>query len=321
MSDDNRRKKYDTYGEASFTNNSSSGFNDFSDISDIFEKFFGGFAGFSGFSSNYSRSANIPTKGEDIELYVDLEFFESINGTKKEIEVHVKSKCSDCGGTGAKSGTKKEVCKHCDGRGSVRIQRQSFFGTVVSEELCRECNGTGEIITEKCSKCKGKKYIIKRRKITIDVPSGVNTNNIMTLREQGNCGENGGPNGDIYVIFKVKKHELFVRDGNNINFELPISFVEATLGSEIEIPTLDGKEIFTIPEGTETGQVFKLRGRGVKDVNGYGKGDLIFSVKIITPKNLSEKQKNILREFASERDDMLKEHKKNFFDKVKELFD
>ena len=143
----------------------------------------------------------------------------------------------------------------------------------------------------------------------------------MTLKAQGNCGENQGANGDIYVVFKVKKHDLFVREGNNVSFELPISFTEATLGAVVEIPTLEGKETYTIPEGTQTSTVFTLANRGISDVNGYGKGDLSFKVKIITPKNLTDKQKELLREFSNEREENLKAHKKNFFEKVKELFE
>lgn len=323
LSDDSRRQKYDTYGEASFNSNASgaSGFSGFSDMGDIFESFFGGFGGFGGFSSNFSNDRNRPVKGENIETYLELDFFEAVNGIKKEIELNVKVVCDKCSGSGVMPGSKKEKCKKCSGRGSVRVQRQSFFGTVVSEELCSECNGTGEIISEKCDKCKSKKYVIVRKKISINVPKGVNTNNIMTLKGQGNCGENGGPSGDVYVIFKVKKHNLFSREGNDVFYELPISFTEAVLGAEVEIPTLEGKEIYTIPEGTETGTIFKLSGRGISDVNGYGKGNLSFKVKIITPKNLTDRQKELLKEFSSEREEHLTEHKKNFFEKVKELFE
>lgn len=320
LSDDSRRQKYDTYGEASFNAGASgsSDFSGFSDMGDIFESFFGGF---SGFNSGYSRNSNRPMKGEDIENYLELDFFDAVNGTKKEIEINVRVKCDTCSGTGAKPGTEKHTCKKCGGRGSVRVQRQSFFGTVVSEEMCSECSGTGEVISEKCEKCKGRKYVTVRKKISINVPKGVNTNNVMTLKGQGNCGENGGPNGDVYVVFKVKKHNLFVREGNNVFYEIPISFTEATLGAEVEIPTLEGKEIYNIPEGTETGTIFKLFGRGISDVNGYGRGDLSFKVKIITPKNLTDRQKELLKEFSNEREEHLVEHKKNFFEKVKELFE
>lgn len=323
LSDDDRRQRYDTYGEASFNNNAGgdSGFGGFSDMGDIFESFFGGFGNFGGFSSGFSRNSKRPRKGSDIEVVVELEFFEAINGVKKDIEFKAKSVCSTCSGSGAKDSSKKKTCNICNGTGTVKVKRQSFFGMVISEETCSNCSGTGEIITEKCEKCKGKKFVMVNKKVSIDVPKGVNTNNIMTLQGQGHCGENGGPNGDVYVVFSVKKHELFERDKNNIYYELPISFVEATLGADVEIPTLEGKENFIIPEGTETGTVFKLKGRGVSDVNGYGKGDLSFTVKIITPKNLSDRQKDILKEFAKERDEHLVEHKKNFFEKVKELFE
>lgn len=325
LSDDNRRQKYDTYGEASFNANAAGGggFGGFSDMEDIFESIFGNFGGFGGFGGfgSSARNSNRPRKGEDIEFYLDLDFFEAVNGVEKEFFVNVKTVCNSCSGSGAKPGTKKVTCKKCNGRGSIRVQRQSFFGTVVSEELCNECNGTGEIVEEKCEKCKGKKYVLVRKKFTVKAPKGVNTNNIMTLKEQGNCGENGGPNGDVYVIFKVKSHELFVRNGNNVFYELPISFAEATLGAEVEIPTLEGKEKYTIPEGTETGTEFTLKDRGISDVNGYGKGNLTFRVKIITPKNLTDRQKELLREFSSEREEHLTEHKKNFFEKVKELFE
>lgn len=323
LSDDDRRQRYDTYGEDSFNNNAGggSGFGGFADMGDIFESFFGGFGNFGGFNSGFSRNSKRPRKGAEIEVVVELEFFEAINGVTKEIEFKAKSVCSTCSGTGAKDPSKKETCKHCNGTGTIKVKRQSLFGMMISEETCPQCSGTGEVITEKCEKCKGKKFVMVNKKVSVDVPKGVNTNNIMTLQGQGHCGENGGPNGDVYVVFSVKTHELFKREKNNIFYELPISFVEATLGAEVEIPTLEGKEIYTIPEGTETGTTFKLNGRGVSDVNGYGKGDLSFTVKIITPKDLTDRQKEILKEFAEERNEHLVEHKKNFFEKVKELFE
>lgn len=320
LSDDSRREKYDIYGEASFNSSASnsSDFGGFSDMGDIFESFFGGF---SGFSSGFTRNSNMPIKGDDIESYLELDFFEAVNGSKKEIEISVKVKCDTCSGTGAKPGSDKHNCKKCNGKGTIRIKRQSFFGTVVSEEICNECGGSGEVISEKCEKCNGKKYVTIKKKISINIPKGINTNNIMTLKGQGNCGENGGPNGDVYIIFKVKKHNLFVREGNDVSYELPISFTEAVLGAKVEIPTLEGKEMYTIPEGTETGTVFKLSGKGISDVNGHGKGDLFFKVKIITPKNLTEKQKKLLKEFSNETEEHVVEHKKNFFKRVKELFE
>lgn len=320
LSDDARKQKYDMYGEASFNGGASDGssFSGFSDMEDIFEGIFGGF---SGFGSGFSKNPNRPRKGQDIETYVELDFFEAVNGCKKDIEVEVKEKCKNCNRTGSKDGKKPQKCKKCNGTGTIKTQHRSFLGTVISEEICSECSGKGEIILEKCENCKGKKYVITKKKISINVPKGINTNNVMTLKAQGNCGENQGANGDIYVVFKVKKHDLFVREGNNVSFELPISFTEATLGAVVEIPTLEGKETYTIPEGTQTSTVFTLANRGISDVNGYGKGDLSFKVKIITPKNLTDKQKELLREFSNEREENLKAHKKNFFEKVKELFE
>lgn len=326
LSDDDRRRRYDTYGEASFNNNAGggSGFGGFADMGDIFESFFGGFSNFSGFSdftSGFSRKSNRPRKGADIELRVDLDFFEAINGVTKEVEFKAKSVCSTCSGTGAKEGAKKETCSRCNGTGSIKTKRQTLFGTMISEHTCPDCNGEGEIIVEKCEKCKGKKFVMVNKKVSVDIPKGVNTNNIMTLSEQGHCGDNNGPNGDVYIVFNVRSHELFNREKNNIYYEFPLSFVELTLGAEVEIPTLEGKETFVIPEGTETGTTFKLKERGVSDVNGRGKGDLFFTVKTITPKNLTDRQKEILKEFAKEREEHLVEHKKNFFEKVKELFE
>lgn len=320
LSDDDRRQKYDTYGEASFNSGATgaSDFGGFSDMGDIFESFFGGF---SGFGSSFSKNPNRKRKGEDIETYIDLDFFEAVNGCKKEIEINVKVKCEKCNGLGAKDKDKIKKCKKCSGTGTVRVKRNSFFGTVISEEICSDCRGKGEIITDFCDKCKGKKFVIIKKKISINVPKGINTNNIMTLSNQGNAGENGGSNGDVYVVFRVKKHDVFVRDGNNVFFELPISFAEATLGATVEIPTLDGKENYSIPEGTQTGTLFTLSKRGISDVNGYGKGDLSFRVKVITPKNLTQKQKDLLMEFSNETKEDLKHNKKNFFEKVKEFFE
>ena len=322
LSDANKKATYDRFGHAAFEqgagNGGAGGFGGFGfedvDLGDIFGSFFGG--------GGRSRQRNTgPRRGDDRLMRLNISFMEAVNGVKKDIKVTYDAPCTHCNGSGAKNPNDVQTCSRCGGRGTVQQQQSSPFGTFVTETTCPDCNGTGKVVKEKCPHCHGRGYETKTVTVQLDIPAGINSNQQLRVAGKGGRGANGGPNGDVYVIFKVKSHELFVRNGNDVFYELPISFTEATLGSEVEIPTLEGKEKYTIPEGTETGTEFTLKDRGISDVNGYGKGNLTFRVKIITPRNLTDRQKEILREFSNEREEHLTEHKKNFFEKVKELFD
>ena len=322
LSNDENRRKYDMYGESAF-NGSGGGFGDINfDLSDIFGDIFGDiFSG--GFSSG--KRSNYPQKGEDLQTVVTLDFNEAAFGTKKEITFRRTEICSKCHGTGAKNGSKVKVCSKCHGTGEVRYQQQSPFGTFVRNSVCDECHGTGEIIEEKCQTCKGKKKVSKTKTINIDIPAGVDNDSVINLRGEGNAGHNGGPSGDLYVIIKVKEHELFERRGYDLYFKMPISFSQAALGANIEIPLIDGIEKYSIPEGTQTGTVFKLKNEGIQKLNNNeGKrGDLYFEVVVITPKNLNSKQKELLKQLGDESGIDLNQHKdkKSLFEKIKEKFE
>ena len=322
LSNDENRRKYDMYGESAF-NGSGGGFGDINfDLSDIFGDIFGDiFSG--GFSSG--KRSNYPQKGEDLQTVVTLDFNEAAFGTKKEITFRRTETCSKCDGTGAKNGSKVKVCSKCHGTGEVRYQQQSPFGTFVRTSVCDECHGTGEVIEEKCQTCKGKKKVSKTKTINIDIPAGVDNDSVISLRGEGNVGRNGGPSGDLYVIVKVKEHELFERRGYDLYFKMPISFSQAALGADIEIPLIDGIEKYSIPEGTQTGTVFKLKNEGIQKLNNNeGKrGDLYFEVVVITPKKLNSKQKELLKELGDESGIDLNQHKdkKSLFEKIKEKFE
>lgn len=322
LSNDENRRKYDMYGESAF-NGSGGGFGDINfDLSDIFGDIFGDiFSG--GFSSG--KRSNYPQKGEDLQTVVTLDFNEAAFGTKKEITFRRTETCSKCDGTGAKKGSKVKVCSKCHGTGEVRYQQQSPFGTFVRTSVCDECHGTGEVIEEKCQTCKGKKKVSKTKTINIDIPAGVDNDSVINLRGEGNVGRNGGPSGDLYVIIKVKEHELFERRGYDLYFKMPISFSQAALGADIEIPLIDGIEKYSIPEGTQTGTVFKLKNEGIQKLNNKeGKrGDLYFEVVVITPKKLNSKQKELLKELGNESGIDLNQHKdkKSLFEKIKEKFE
>lgn len=322
LSNDENRRKYDMYGESAF-NGSGGGFGDINfDLSDIFGDIFGDiFSG--GFSSG--KRSNYPQKGEDLQTVVTLDFNEAAFGTKKEITFRRTETCSKCDGTGAKKGSKVKVCSKCHGTGEVRYQQQSPFGTFVRTSVCDECHGTGEVIEEKCQTCKGKKKVSKTKTINIDIPAGVDNDSVINLRGEGNVGHNGGPSGDLYVIIKVKEHELFERRGYDLYFKMPISFSQAALGADIEIPLIDGIEKYSIPEGTQTGTVFKLKNEGIQKLNNNeGKrGDLYFEVVVITPKKLNSKQKELLKELGDESGIDLNQHKdkKSLFEKIKEKFE
>lgn len=322
LSNDENRRKYDMYGESAF-NGSGGGFGDINfDLSDIFGDIFGDiFSG--GFSSG--KRSNYPQKGEDLQTVVTLDFNEAAFGTKKEITFRRTETCSKCDGTGAKKGSKVKVCSKCHGTGEVRYQQQSPFGTFVRTSVCDECHGTGEVIEEKCQTCKGKKKVSKTKTINIDIPAGVDNDSVINLRGEGNVGRNGGPSGDLYVIIKVKEHELFERRGYDLYFKMPISFSQAALGADIEIPLIDGIEKYSIPEGTQTGTVFKLKNEGIQKLNNNeGKrGDLYFEVVVITPKKLNSKQKELLKELGDESGIDLNQHKdkKSLFEKIKEKFE
>jgi molecular chaperone DnaJ len=287
----------------------------FSDLGDIFNMFFDGGSGFGS-----SKKRNGPSKGADLKYEVEIEFNDAAFGVKKEVHINRNENCEECKGTGAKPGTEVVTCKKCGGTGEVKFAQNTVFGRVVNVKPCEDCRGEGKVIKTPCSKCLGRGSIRKNRKITLDIPAGVETGSVMPLRGEGEPGQKGGPNGDLYIYIRVRPHKLFKREGTNIFCDIPISFVQAALGAEILIPTLEGDEQFEIPEGTQTNSTFKLKGKGIPSLRNKVRGDLYFTVKVEVPKKLSDKQKEILRSFAEAVGENSGDGSKTFFDKVKGAF-
>ena len=321
LGDAEKREKYDKFGHAAFEGNQGfGGFNgsgDFGDFGDIFGDIFGDFFG-GGY--NNGRRRNSPRKGADLKIRLNISFEEAAFGAKKDVKISRIEKCDDCNGTGAKKGSKKKTCPTCNGTGSVRTVQKTPFGQFASTRTCPTCGGTGEIIEEPCRNCEGTGKVKKTRKITINIPAGVDDGSVIPLRGEGNHGEKGGTPGDLYVYLKVNSHEIFEREGTDIWCEIPISFTKASLGVTVEVPTLEGKVKYEVPEGTQTGTVFRLKHKGIKNLRGTGKGDQYVKVKIQVPKKLTEKQKKILEEFAKELGENTEGYKKGFFDKMKDAF-
>lgn len=301
LSDADKRAKYDQYGtadpQAGFGGGGfSGGFGGFGSggfsggFEDIFENIFGGFTG-------SRRSNNAPEQGRDLRVDMELTFEEAAFGAKKEINLTREESCDECGGSGAAKGTTAEVCQACHGSGQVRTTQNTVFGSFSSTQQCTACHGTGRIIRTPCKKCGGKGRIRRARRISINVPAGIDNGQAITLRGEGEQGKRGGAAGDLYVYFSVKPHKLFKRRGNDIYLEVAVSFANAALGAEITVPTLEDNIKYKIPEGTQPGTVFRIRGKGIKRLGGNDRGDMYITVGVEIPRRLSSKQKELLRAF------------------------
>jgi molecular chaperone DnaJ len=300
LSDSEKRSKYDRFGHDAFDPTSGGGgyggFSGFSgadfDFGDIFSSFFGGG------TSTRSR-ANAPVEGDDIAARVNVSFEEAAFGCKKEVNFARVENCPDCHGSGAEHEGDIEKCPECNGLGRINVRQQTMLGYMQTQRTCQRCAGRGKIIKSPCKNCNGKGRIRINKKLEVNIPSGIDDRQNIILRNQGSAGLNGGPNGDLIIEVRVKEDKIFEREGNNIYCEVPISFTEATLGAEIDIPVLGGGvEKFKIPEGTQSGSDFTLKNKGIPDINTKRRGDLIFKVAVETPKNLNSKQKELLRAFA-----------------------
>ena len=303
LSDPDKKAKYDQFGFAGVDPNYGAGAGgftgDFGDLGDIFGDIFGGF-GFGGFGGSSSRSSarSGPQRGESLRVRLAIAFEEAAFGCQKEINVTRVESCPDCKGTGCAAGTTAEVCPDCKGTGTVRTQQRTAFGVFQSTGACSRCSGTGKIIHTPCPKCRGAGSVRNQKKLSVSIPAGIDDGETISLRGQGNAGKNGGPSGDLLVTIQVKPSPVFQREGTSIYISTKLSFVQAALGAEIQVPTLDGDVALTIPEGTQTGSVFRLRGKGVPSLRGGGRGDQYVTVDLETPKNLSAKQKELMRELA-----------------------
>ncbi|MBS4209059.1 molecular chaperone DnaJ [Bacillus sp. FJAT-50079] len=317
LSDEQKRAQYDQFGHAGPQGFGGGGgfggsdFGGFGGFEDIFSTFFGG---------GGRRDPNAPRQGSDLQYTMTITFEEAAFGKETIIEIPREETCSTCHGNGAKPGTKPETCSHCHGSGEVSVEQNTPFGRMVNRRACQHCQGTGKFIKEKCHTCGGDGRVQKRKKLNVKIPKGVDDGQQMRMSGQGEAGINGGPPGDLYVVFHVKPHEYFERDGDDIYFEMPITFVQAALGDEIEVPTLHGNVKLKVPAGTQTGTRFRLRGKGVHNVRGHGIGDQHVLVKIITPTKLTEQQKEALRHFADVSGQTPDEHNESFFEKVKRTF-
>lgn len=326
LSDAEKRARYDQFGFAGvdpnfnpnagnpFGGDGGAGFGDFGDLGDLFGSFF------SGGRSSTRRSANAPVRGDDVGARVEVTFEEAAFGTEKEITASRIENCDQCGGSGAAPGTSAETCQRCKGTGSVRTQ-QSFMGmTMQSTAPCPDCRGTGKIIRTPCSRCKGKGKIRRSHKVTVKFPAGIDDGQTLRVRGEGSVGYNGGPAGDLMVTVSVRSHPLFTRQGQDVYCEMPITFWQAACGAEVEVPTLDGKVRYTIGEGTQTGTTFRLRGKGIPNLNGRGRGDQYVTVTVETPTRLTREQKDLLKRFDELSSDSTQPKRKKFFDKLKSMF-
>lgn len=321
LSDPEKRQRYDQFGTADF-NGAGGGFDGFDfggfgGFGDIFGDIFGG--GFGSFGGGGAK--NGPRKGADLEYDLTLTFEEAMTGCEKEIKVTRREKCETCGGSGAKAGTSPKTCSKCGGRGRIQVQRRTPLGVMSTTTTCDACHGEGKIIEEPCQTCKGSGKERKTRSITINIPAGVDTGNVMPLRGQGEAGENGGPAGDLYINIRVMTHKTFKRKGNDIHMETHISFGKAVLGTDIKVPTIDGDVTYKVPAGTQSGTIFRLKGKGVPRVNSAGRGDHYVKVIVDVPKSLNGEQEEALKAFMNACGETVegapekKKHKKGIFGK------
>lgn len=328
LSDPQKRAQYDQFGHAAFEQGGMGGGGfygqgfDMGDLGDIFSSMFGGGFGFGGGSST---RRNGPRRGRDIEVNIQLTFEEAVFGCKKEVSVGVYDECDTCHGTGAKEGTHAESCPTCHGTGQERVVQQSMFGAVTSVRTCSKCKGTGKLIKDPCGTCKGTGKVRKQKKYEVNIPKGIDNGQTIRLAGKGEVGENGGGYGDLLVTVYVQPDRVFVRKGFDIYCDVPITFVQAALGGEIVIRTIDGEQKYTVKPGTQPDTVVTLRGVGVPNLrNPKVRGNQIVTLKVKIPTELTEKQKDLLRQFygdSSTEAEPIKEEKKSFTEKIKDMFD
>ena len=333
LSDPQKRQRYDQFGFAGVDPNyaaaNGGGAGGFGggfggvDLGDIFGDIFGGGfgGGFSGFGGGSStRTANAPRKGHDIQASVILTFEEAAHGCSKKITINRQDTCPDCGGTGAAKGTSPETCPDCGGRGYVVTQQRTPFGVMQSQQPCSHCGGRGTIIRNPCKTCRGTGKTSARKTLEVKVPAGIDDDQNIALRGQGDAGTNGGPAGDVIVHVTVKPDAVFERDGYDVYVRVPITYSQAVLGAEIEVPTVDGKVAQRIPEGTQSGTKFRLRGQGIQYLNGRGRGDQYVIVDVEIPKKLNRTQREALKAFEDSLKDENYEKRKSFFKNLKDRF-
>ena len=317
LSDADKKARYDQYGHAGVDPNfgAGGGFDgsfDFGDLGDIFGSFFGG-----GFGGGRRTNPNAPQRGESIRLSLAISFEEAAFGCEKSVTVERMETCDTCHGNGCAPGSTPEVCPDCHGTGTVQVRRQTPMGVFATSSPCTRCGGKGKIIHQPCKDCHGTGAVRKRKTIQASIPAGIDNGQTISIRGQGNAGKNGGPAGDLLITITVRPHELFRREGTSVLCEAPITFAQAVLGAELEIPTIDGKVKYELPEGTQSGTTFRLKGKGIPALNGRGRGDQYVTVYIETPCNLNKEQKEALKKFAESMGDSNYEARPKFFKKFK----
>lgn len=319
LSDPEKKQRYDAYGHAGVDPNYGA------------DEGFGGFGGFGGFDFDLGdlfggmfgggrRSGNGPVAGDDIGAHIAISFEEAAFGCKKEVSFNRVETCSECRGTGAAAGTQPVTCPDCRGTGQIRTQQRTAFGMMQSTRSCPKCSGSGKIIKEPCKKCGGTGLERKAKKLEISIPAGIDDRQTVVVKGQGNAGRRGGPAGDLLCQISVRPHPIFEREGYNIYCEVPVTYAEAALGATLNIPTLEGKTTYRIPEGTQTGTLFTLKGKGIQAVNSRQRGDLAFRVVVEIPKNLSDSQKKLLKQFDESCGNFNHSKRAGFADKIKNLF-
>ena len=318
LSDQEKRTRYDQFGHAGVNGTSGSGFGGFGDASgfgDIFDSFFGG----SGFGRSGNRR-NAAAKGSDLQYTMDIVFEEAVFGTEKEFDINRVESCGKCRGSRSEPGSDVETCPNCNGTGQVRRAQQSVFGQFVQVADCNSCRGQGKTIKNPCTNCRGQGRERKDRKMAVTIPPGIEEDTQIRLTGEGEHGTNGGPPGDLYVAFRIEDHEYFVRDGINIRCRLPINITQASLGATLSVPTLGGNEDIDIPAGTQSGQIFRFRGKGVAQLRGSRRGDQLVTIDVRIPGKLSSEQKDLLEQLSQVLPDVEQEEGEGIFSKFKNAF-
>lgn len=319
LSDKEKKARYDQFGHAGVDPNYGAGgagspFGQDIDFGDIFSSFFGGFGG------RRSANPNAPRRGSDIETQLYISFEEAAKGCKKTVQYQAVSTCKDCNGTGAQRGTSPKTCSACGGRGQVTINQRTPFGVVQTSRPCDACRGRGKIIETPCRTCNGRGQVRRKKTVEVNIPAGINDDQVLNVAGHGNSGTNGGPAGDLHVYIGIRPHPIFERRGDDVWCDLPITFTQAALGATVTVPTLDGKASYDIHEGTQPGDVFKLKGKGIQHLGSKGRGDQYVKVVIEVPKNLNSKQKQLIRDFDSAVSEKNYQKRKGFMDKLKDIF-
>lgn len=331
LSDSDKRARYDQFGHAGVDPSygggaGAGGFGGFGggfsgDVGDIFDSIFGGFGGFGGSSRSGASNANAPRRGGDVNSSVTIDFMEACHGVNKKIRVTHMVKCDQCNGTGADANTTTSTCTECKGQGSVRVNQRTPFGVISTTKACSRCGGKGKIVTNPCSKCRGSGRYRTTTDIELKVPAGIDNGQVLRVSRQGDAGVNGGTNGDLNVAVTVRPHELFTRVGNDINCEIPLTYAQAVLGDKVTVPTIKGKVEYEIPEGTQSGTKFRLRGEGVKFLGRESYGDQYVTVAVEVPKRLTKQQKELLKKFDESLEEKNQAKRQSFFEKLKRKFD